>query len=422
MSGSFQIFLPDRLDVGALLGEMGWKRLPVAISDFEGVDQYHAEGRKWFADIWGPTSMSWEDAPPEAVAIQAGIAWHVEVSLEGSDAGLRKVERAVRSIARAGGGVVADEDNVWRPGSRRRTRWSAPTQPMSSESEFLKIIWWTVEPTLTTLEGGQRLVETLQWVLPEAIPTRWGDFEPLPLSLESEGLDGLARYIEHRHNELVQTKVRAPFSEFLIVGVYGPREPRWEPAVRPGPSGSWEVRRRAPTPTIARSLRIEVASSVLDQAGWGRQLSAAFRQVSRVVRPFYAEARFELDVPWGHSEVNRDGSPVEGSPRYRSRTHVPPLDSMHWWGFPRVAPLAMAVGSPYITHWDRDGGQRIDDMIIFSSESWPDPPDGGVPIAREELLQEFDRRRVNPGAMKEVSPIPTHAPAIWPFPNEPGGS
>jgi hypothetical protein len=417
MSRSFQIFLPERPDVGPLLADLGWQRKDGENADFGGFDHFYAEGREWFADIWGPSPMSWEDAPPEAVALQAGIAWHVEVSLEGSDAGLRKVTRAVQAVAKAGAGVVADEDNVWRPGSRRRTRWSAPSEPMSNESEFLKMIWWTAESTLASPEGTQALVETLNRVIPEAIPVRWGDFEPLPLSLETEGLDGLARFIERHQDGLVHTKVRAPFYEFLIADVYGPRK-REEPGLRLSPAGTWEVKPRAATPTMGRSLTIEVAGSILKQPGWGRQLSVAFRRLSLVVRPFYAEARIETDVPWGYGQVHLDGSPVKGSPRYRSRTHVPPVHSMNWWGFPRVAPLAMVVGPPYTAHWHHPGGIGLEDLIVYSSESWPDPAPGGVPVASEDLLQGFDPRRVDPRHKDKTSPIPTRTPATWPFPAE----
>ena len=106
--------------------------------------------------MWGPSRMSWEDAPSEAVALLAGIAWHVEVSLDGSGAGLERVMRALRAMATAGHGVIADDRHVWRPGSNRRTRWSIPPSRLESETEWLTMMWWTLDSSLTTLPGTTR--------------------------------------------------------------------------------------------------------------------------------------------------------------------------------------------------------------------------------------------------------------------------
>ncbi len=393
VSRSFQVFLAEALEIGPILEGLGWA--PVSESETWSpnyrLGQLRLEGREWFADIWGPSPMSWEDAPPEAVALLAGISWHVEVSLEGSsEAGLKKVMRAVRAVATAGRGVVADEDNVWRAGSARRTRWSIPVSPLKSETETLTLIWLTLDRSIYTPDGATAFVETLNRILPEAVPVRWGDFEPLPLSLERDGLAGLAEYIVHAQDQLVLTKVRPPFSD-LVIHRAG--------FLRLGPGQDNPV-----------ALRVQMGGSILNQLGWGRQLAVAFGDISGLLHPFYAEAR--LWPNRGFVENPRGG--IDWKASRESAVGPPPVSDWRWNGFPRVAPMAMVVGPPYTAHWHLAGGARLDDLILYSGESWPDPPPGGVPVAAADLLQEYDPYSVWTDSTLSGS-HPGRQPTIWPF-------
>ena len=109
------------------------------------------------------------------------------ISVDGSEKGLSRVMGAVRAIAKTGHGVIADEDNLWRPGSSQRTRWTIPPAPLSSRSQWLTMIWWTFDSSLGTLSGAGTFVETLRWVLPEAMPVRWGDTEPSRRASNTKG-------------------------------------------------------------------------------------------------------------------------------------------------------------------------------------------------------------------------------------------
>jgi hypothetical protein len=53
-------------------------------------------------------------------------------------------------------------------------------------------------------------------------------------------------------------------------------------------------------------------------------------------------------------------------------------------------------------------------MIFYTSDAWPDPPLGGVPIAAEKLLQEFDPRAVTTPT-SSWGEYPEATPPIWPF-------
>lgn len=387
MGRSFQVFLQDRPDVWTVLEPLGWTQAPDESSEFGTPHSFELEGDDWLAQVWAPTPMSAEDAPTGVSAVQSSLSWHVGASLQG-ETGLPFVIEAMEAIAKAGSGAVADEGVVWKPGRAEESLLVLElTETTGLESEFLAMTWWTVRPVFANRDDALGFLETLNRVLPEAIPVRWGG-EPPAFRLEDEGLEGLARFIEHSSDSDVLGTTRSPISEFQISKVF------WPPDIQ-----------RSDDPPSARSLKIEVGGSVLADPAGARRLSDAFRELSRATRPFYAEARLERGVTWGsHGE--------------RGRAEVPPLEPMRWVGFPRVAPMAMVVGPPYTAHWHDQGGAALHDMVIYSSQSWPDPPPGGVPVAAEDLLQEFDLRRVFerlPPSERLRKAVPMSVPPTWPF-------
>ena len=332
--------------------------------------------------------MSAEDAPTGVSSIQDRLAWHVGASLQG-ETGLPFVIEAMQAIAKAGSGVVADEGVVWKPGRAEETPlWLELTETTGLESEFLAMTWWTVRPVFANRDDALAFLGALNRVLPEAIPVRWGDVVPPQFCLEDGGLEGLAHFIERFNDRSVLGVTRAPISEFQIAKVF------WPPDIQ-----------RSDDPPSAWSLKIEVAGSALAPPAGARRLPDAFRELTRAIHPFYAEARLERGVTWdSHGE--------------RGRAEVPPLEPLRWVGFPRVAPLAMVVGPPYTAHWYQKSGAALDDMVIYSSQSWPDPPAGGVPVAADDLLQEFDLRRVFerlPPAERLRKAVPMKVPDTWPF-------
>ena len=134
-------------------------------------------------------------------------------------------------------------------------------------------------------------------------------------------------------------------------------------------------------------------------------MALAFREISRLLRPFYAEARY------GPNQNN-----VEWHTATTSSVGPPPVNARLWNGYPRVAPMAMVVGPPYLAFWQDGAGEALDQLVLYSSDSWPDPPPGGVPVAAENLLQEFDPYSVVT-ADSARGEYPTRPPAIWPFEN-----
>lgn len=178
-----EVFFSSRPDLDAL-GELRWRR-----SD----DRWVAQGRGWDADVVGPTVIEPDDAPAEATELEPGISWHVElnVSSESEEAernGMKKVMAAAQKLAGADG-VIADEDRVWK-GQQPKRRWTPPRDPGYGEPAILTMTWFVLPPTLSSPDSVSALLETVQRVLPQAMPVRWGKTEPLGHGPEDEGNEG----------------------------------------------------------------------------------------------------------------------------------------------------------------------------------------------------------------------------------------
>ena len=333
MSRFVRVFLRDEAPVQSIVTGLGWRPVDqgrFAMNDFG-----------WEAEIVGPRSMSAEDAPPEALAMEPGIAWYCEATVETDEfeferTAVRRVVRAVTAIAHAGHGVIANEKDLWRPGSKRRVKWSVPREP-EMEPAWLTMIWWTLDRSLTTGEKLRPLLENLDRVLPGAIPIRWGDCEPLAYSLDRDGISGLVQCLRSSGPFNLATVMKPPFVGFRLADA--------------------SLLGRSMSPEGPRTLQIDAGESIIAQPGWGHRLAVAFREISVFVQPFYAEARLLT--------------------RSDNTATLSPVDAHRWRGFPRSPPMAMVVGPPYREEWSDDRGQDDGDLVIYNSIEWPHPPEGG---------------------------------------------
>lgn len=376
MSRQFELYLSDNPDLEDCLRPLGWERLGGS-----GDSPLELLGPEWESYFWNPTEMSPADAPQQALALQPGISWHVEVVVNGSPSAtaLTELLRAIDTVAQKYNGVVSDGSHLWAPANGARSTISR--SPADRDSEWLKVCWWFNHPSLTTLSEVTDFLRALERVLPEALPKRWGPTEPYSSSMEMDGLDGLAQWVHASTNKGRSVVLTAP-PPFANIWLNNPG--RWL-------GGTWESQ------LPLRTIELEAAGSVLSDPAWARQLPVLFCDVCKLLEPFYAEARVVGNIKW-RGPIRRVEPPLPY-----------PTNRYSWCGFPRIAPIAMAIGAPYSSLWS---GALVEDRcgaIVYSSDVWPRPPLDGVPVASDDFLQEFDPKMGEPE-------LPNRRPPIWPFP------
>lgn len=348
------------------------------------------QSRNYSIFAFPPSRVFPDDVPDEVVDLVPGIAWVVDLGLEGvTPAGEKSLGRIALAIARAGHGVIENpqEGTVRSPSGVKR--YVKP--PKEDRIDVLVLAWWAPGGPLLARSGIAELIATMQRHLPEAIPTRWGSFEPPNHSLAEEGTDGLIDFLDTNRDDLVVAAPRRP-----CVGLDFCMLSRW------GEHIGWD---RFEVPY----LKIELEAQLLDQPGWGYQLSVAFGAISRVIRPFYGEARIlqNVSLSTGHMEPDSPQHPI-----YRN-----------WWsGIPHAPPLAAVIGPPYAESWPGFASPDPHGLAFRSSDPWTQNQpqlDWSVP---EALTQEFD-------TYWQLIPADEHRPfnefsfeshperaTAWPFP------
>jgi hypothetical protein len=284
-----------------------------------------------------------EDVPEAVAAALPGIAWLTLLSLEPIGAGepaRRVLTRAASALAKSAHGVVLDpqEDTVTTPAGVKK--WVSGGA--SENASVVNLSWWSVEGPLVSGAGFDALVEVLAAALPEALPRRYGLYEPPQHVYADTGRDHLLGFLREHGREIgVVWYPHAPVVH-LHLGV--PNE------IGGTPKGFRTAR-----------LEIEVDAEALKQPGWPLALREAWRRIGQVVRPFYGDVRT-----------------LGGYQRSRGRywvgagTEEHPVCSWWWTGLPQGPVHAAVVGEPYLSLWPAFAGvaELEGGLAFLTTDEW----------------------------------------------------
>lgn len=352
----------------------------------EQAGQWVSSKRGWQIAVARSDRVEPGDVPEEVMPLLPGIEFltrlHLEpISAPGSAHTL--LSRVARSLARDAHGVVFDPQagSAGTPPGVKRL----PGRGRAEVFAALEFNWWFLDGPLLADGGVSRLVGALESLLPEALPKRYGEYEPPQFRYDAEG--------------------RAHFEDFLAenmgtILVWYPSRPVagiWIDA-RPGDG----LTRWGFTPS---TFSITVEASVLEMPGWEVALRRLWREVSLLIRPFYGDVR----TLRGYLRAGATYSVT-------AETEQHPVDGPRWNGVPRTLGHAAVLGPPYQDAWPefQRHADSVDGLWFGSTPAWADPTDfvetcGSVP---DGVAQPIDRRR---SQERDWRPYPD----VWPLPGPP---
>ncbi|MGH2455407.1 MAG: hypothetical protein ACRDHD_04025 [Candidatus Limnocylindria bacterium] len=277
------------------------------------------------AEVDGPSRLEPEDVPDAANGSIGPSGWLVQISVKPSTDATWPMDLAVH-LARQADGVVYDPQDD-------RVAWPKGFQPRDPESgeergSQVALHWFTTRDPLDP-EFPKALLHLMRTHFPEALPTRYGGYEPLP-----ERFDG--------------TTADADFVRLWL------EEARsWPPmlfwsSARPGLHGSAFVRaiegRDEPGVPVSRiSVQVD-----------GRALARDPQLNERLVQLFAAVAR-ELGCVYAAGAVHRDMLIRRGRVGSDYRTEAGPIPfANRWIGLP-AAPTWLAWFGPAYADLVRPG-------------------------------------------------------------------
>lgn len=343
-------------------------------------------GRGWQVVVREPLAVEMEDIPDQVYRSLPGLAFLTEIHLEPSaapDTARKFAARVATAIARDAHGAVLDEqeETLTLPRGVKRYR----TEPGTSV-ELLTLSWWWTGGQLDTLEGLGRFVDVLDEHVPEALPRRYGTYEPPEFKLDEHGHDHLVHFLHEKGTGLTVLYPTLPALGLSL---------NLQEGAGHGPHGF-----------VAHHLQVDFDRSALAQPGWASALERFWEATSLLLEPLYGDVRT-----------------LKGYERRGSRLWVPmqaqnhPVDGPFWAGLPSGPAHALVLGDPYRALWParNDGAGLADGLRFEAVDDWTRDDDvfellGGPP---DDLADPGDVHETGTDAPR-FGAIPRY-PKVWPF-------
>jgi hypothetical protein len=371
MSHALQVWTANE----AKLGEV----LPDARSWRQYQDAWTYQRRTWTVLAGRCMRVPQQGMRRDVARARPGISYLTELTLtpdDASEAARRFQLRAAHAIARRAGGVIVDPqaDTLLMPAGARRF---APRRGADS-ANLIALSWWFTHSPLLAQADYARLVDVLEAELPEALPRRYGSYEPPEHIYAATGRQHFLAFLaDHAPGLGAVWYPTAPVADVLL-GI-------------PDSIGHSKRGFRC------AYLTITVDAEVLGQTGWPTALKRVWRGVSSAVRPFYGDVRT-----------------LQGYRYSRGRYWVTRVTERHpvrawWWGGLPAGPAhAVVLGEPYRPLWPAfTHSAEVESGLAFvEAEDW---------AAADDV---FDIVGAAPRSLNQIAgsdSIPREYPQRWPF-------
>lgn len=315
------------------------------------------QGRGWQILIAPSQPVDIEDVPSEVTPLLAGVQHLTELTLEpiGAPQAARKlVHQVAKHIAKQAVGIVEDqqEGTLTTPAGVKRF---APRAIAKGEAtDILSMSWWFRSAQVPDDEIGGWLTKYFIRHLPEALPRRYGLFEPPPLKYEDSSKEAFFAFLrEHCYDMIIWYPHRPVLRVLFILSA----------------SIGWVAAFGRERLFKTNWLQMDFQSSVLADVGWARMLKRLWTDISVMLQPIYGDVR----VLRGYSTAR--GTVWSGG--FEAQEH--PLRACWFAGIPGQMGQAAVVGPPYTDLWpELSRHTNSAGLALLSTDDWNDEEDVAV--------------------------------------------
>lgn len=221
----------------------------------------------------GPYLVEPEDVPHEVTAAVLGATVMYSIMVEGTDPiSIPYAVRFSKRMAKEGNGAAQDlqTEEVW---PKTSTRGAAKPEPRTT-IDMVEVRWYHLINEVRD-DFPQRYLDLARQYLPEAVPKRFGSYEPLQGNLARDGDQAFTQFFaEDNHVSTVGT---FPVTSTSFSGVFG---------------GNWNQDRPVRQGDI-QSVSLMIHRDVLEDPQWQSTFKRFFVAVALELRSFYATAEVD---------------------------------------------------------------------------------------------------------------------------------
>jgi hypothetical protein len=355
-------------------------------------------GEGWLVAIGPPTKVELEDIPDEVAAALPGITWLISVNIEpitAPNTAKEKAKVALKTLAKEFRGLVEDPQTstIMLPSGSKRYR---PTgQDIGSRVSTLNLNYWFIESPLRTREGRALLVDYIARYLPEALPRRYGLYEP---PSEKWEIGGKAAFLDFWDAQVPDRMVVAYTTRPCIGFDLWPSSVGW-------------IRRGAAQIFRCGCLTLSFEFAALEDHGWRIAIERAWLDIARIAEPFATNV--EVLDGW----ILRRGGRMSADGRTESTVCSPA-----WFGIPRRLGLAFGLAEQFVGYWPQLKTDAVvaNGLSCVNTRDWPSRRSVSdiVGEAPESIRERPGRGRVvrPDGLIFRQSATPEGYPSVFFFP------
>lgn len=332
-------------------------------------------GPSWQVVVVDPVVVEDEDLEDSVRRAVPGIRFLVHIHIEGSapQKAFKAANVIANRLAREYRGVVVDQQQGTVQTPRGVKRYETK---MAAKDDYLplELSWFFEGDEDFAFQGATRFVDILEERLSEALPRRYGLFEPPQHRLDRDGMYHFKEFFLRYLRDSIVWCCSKPF-DYVFVSI---------------------PKHVGPTNRGYRCCRITLSGTTkpLQVPGWPLELKRTWLEIGSIVKPFYAEIR----------------SPARHGTK-----------SWWWNGIPSQPPLALLIGKPYLALWPEfvRVSQKFGPNLHYLESRFLEDASVNYPSPPEEIAQPPNRRierdKVTGAELFEMMLNDLQYPPVWPF-------
>lgn len=287
MSYDLAVYLPESLDADVLAALVDTSPgLQLEESTGTGADtprSWHIlRGKKaaYCFTLEGPYLMEPEDVPQDVTAAVLGSGAMYSILVEGTDpASIPYAVRFAKRLAKEGNGAARDHqtEEIWPKASTR----GAAKPERNTNIDVVEVTWYHLMDEIRE-DFPQRYLDLCRQYLPEALPKRFGAYEPAQGNLARDGDQAFTDAFGAEHGSSIFGVSTFPLFNSGFRGIFAGNDKH----------DHWN--RQGDVQTVSLSIHRDV----LDGPQWRDAFHRFFLAVARELRSFYASAEVNPGYLW----------------------------------------------------------------------------------------------------------------------------